>query len=317
MKKALTLLAVCVGLFGLVTGASAQQSVKMVLATGGTAGTYYPFGGAMAKIWNSKIPGMNVTAQATGASVENCRLVNKMEAELAIVQSDVVDFAFNAKESFKEKLTKLNAIAVLYPEIIQIVVNADSPIKGFADLKGKKVGVGAPGSGTEANFRQLMDAYDVKKDDVKAQYLSFAESAEQFKDKHIDAFILTAGIPNSAVMDIMSMRSVRLLSFEDDKVAKLVQKYPFLAPVKIPANTYRGLATEVKTVAVMAVLIVNPEIKGDVVYNLTKALFENQADLAGAHAKGKELTLQTAVKGVSIPFHPGSVRFYKEKGVIK
>jgi uncharacterized protein len=317
MKKALTLLAVCVGLFGLVTGVSAQQSVKMVLATGGTAGTYYPFGGAMAKIWNSKIPGMNVTAQATGASVENCRLVNKMEAELAIVQSDTVDFAFNAKENFKEKLTKLNAIAVLYPEIIQIVVNADSPIKGFADLKGKKIGVGAPGSGTEANFRQLMDIYGFKKDDVKAQYLSFSESAEQFKDKHIDAFILTSGIPNSAVMDIMAMRSIRLLSFEDDKVAKLTQKYPFLAPVRIPANTYRGLAAEVKTVAVMAVLICNPELKGDVVYNLTKALFENQADLIGAHVKGKELTLQTAVKGVSIPFHPGAVRFYKEKGVIK
>jgi len=136
MKKGLAILVGCMFLMGFVSMALAQQSVKLVLATGGTAGTYYPFGGAMSKIWNSKIPGMNVTAQATGASAENCRLVNKKEAELALVQSDTIDFAYNAKEAFKEKLPGLRAIAVLYPEIIQIVARGDSPIKTFADLKG-------------------------------------------------------------------------------------------------------------------------------------------------------------------------------------
>jgi hypothetical protein len=317
MKKGFASGVAILFLLGLVSLAPAQQSVKMVLATGGTAGTYYPFGGAMAKIWNSKIPGMNVTAQATGASAENVRLVNKKEAELAIVQSDTVDFAYNAKENFKEKLTKLSAIAVLYPEIIQIVTREESPINTFADLKGKKVGVGAPGSGTEANFRQLLDVYGMKKEDVRPQYLSFAESAEQFKDKHIDAFIVVAGIPNAAIMDIGAMHKIKILSLPDDMTAKLTQKYPFLAPVKIPANTYKNIAVEIKTVAVMAVLIINPEIKEDIAYNLTKALFENQADLATAHAKGKELSLQTAVKGVSIPFHPGAVKYYKEKGAMK
>ncbi|MBP1713755.1 MAG: transporter solute receptor, family [Deltaproteobacteria bacterium] len=317
MKKGFAVVVVILFLLGLGSLAPAQQSVKMVLATGGTAGTYYPFGGAMTKIWNSKIPGMNVTAQATGASAENVRLVNKKEAELAIVQSDTVDFAFNAKETFKEKLTKLNAIAVLYPEIIQLVAREESPIKSFADLKGKKVGVGAPGSGTEANFRQLLDIYGMKKEDVRAQYLSFAESAEQFKDKHIDAFIVVAGIPNAAIMDIGAMHKIKILSIPDDMTAKLTKKYPFLAPIKIPANTYKNITTEVKTVAVMAVLIINSEIKDDIGYNLTKALFENQADLASAHAKGKELSLQTAVRGVSIPFHPGAVKYYKEKGAMK
>ncbi|MBP1719930.1 MAG: transporter solute receptor, family [Deltaproteobacteria bacterium] len=317
MKKGFAVVVVILFLLGLGSLAPAQQSVKMVLATGGTAGTYYPFGGAMAKIWNSKIPGMNITAQATGASAENVRLVNKKEAELAIVQSDTVDFAFNAKETFKEKLTKLNAIAVLYPEIIQLVAREESPIKSFADLKGKKVGVGAPGSGTEANFRQLLDIYGMKKEDVRAQYLSFAESAEQFKDKHIDAFIVVAGIPNAAIMDIGAMHKIKILSIPDDMTAKLTKKYPFLAPIKIPANTYKNITTEVKTVAVMAVLIINSEIKDDIGYNLTKALFENQADLASAHAKGKELSLQTAVRGVSIPFHPGAVKYYKEKGAMK
>ena len=211
MKRSLVILLTLMLGIGLASTASAQE-IKLILATGGTAGTYYPFGGAMAKIWNSKIPGINVTAQATGASAENIRLINKKEVELALVQSDTIDFAFNAKEAFKERLTKMNAIAVLYPEVIQIVVRGNTKIKSFADLKGVKMGVGAPGSGTEANFRQLLEVYGMKKDDVKAQYLSFAESAEQFKDKHIDAFIVTAGIPNAAIMDVAGIQSIRIFS---------------------------------------------------------------------------------------------------------
>lgn len=315
MKKAVLIFAACFMLLGMSPVEAAD--VKMVLATGGTAGTYYPFGGAMAKIWNSKIPGMNVTAQATGASVENVRLVNRKEAELAIVQSDTIDFAFNAKEAFKEKLTKMAALAVLYPEAIQVVVRGDSKINRFDDLKGMKIGVGAPGSGTEANFRQISDIYGLKKEDVKAQYLSFSESAEQFKDKHIDAFIATAGIPNAAIMDIGTQHSIRILNIADDKAALVVKKYPFLSPFTIPANTYKNQANAVKTIAVNAVLIMSTEVKEDVAYNIVKSLFENQGELAAAHAKGKELSLKTASSGVSVPFHPGAVKYYKEKGLMK
>jgi TRAP transporter TAXI family solute receptor len=297
--------------------ASVYAADNLVLATGGTAGTYYPFGGAMAKIWNSKIKDMNVTAQTSGASGENVRLINKKEVELALVQSDTLDFAFNAKEAFKEPLKAMNAIAVLYPEVIQVVVGAASPIKSIADLKGKKVGVGAPGSGTEANFRQLLDAYGMKKEDVNAQFLSFSESAEAYKDKHIDAFIVTAGIPNAGIMDVATQNEIRILNIPADVAAKLTQKYPFLAAVKVPANTYKGQTAEVSTLAVNAVLIAGSSLKEAMVYNLTKALFENQADLAAAHAKGKELNMKTAVTGVSIPFHPGAVKYYKEKGLMK
>jgi len=297
--------------------ATVYAADNLVLATGGTAGTYYPFGGAMAKIWNSKIKDMNVTAQTSGASAENVRLVNKKEVELALVQSDTLDFAFNAKEAFKEPLKAMNAVAVLYPEIIQVVVGAASPIKSIADLKGKKVGVGAPGSGTEANFRQLLDAYGMKKEDVNAQFLSFSESAEAYKDKHIDAFIVTAGIPNAGIMDVATQNEIRILDIPADVAAKLTQKYPFLAAVKVPANTYKGQTAEVSTVAVNAVLICGSSLSEAMVYNLTKALFENQADLASAHAKGKELNIKTAVTGVSIPYHPGAVKYYKEKGLMK
>ena len=316
MKKALLIIATCFIVAGFASAVAAAD-VKMVLATGGTAGTYYPFGGAMAKIWNSKIPGMNVTAQATGASVENVRLVNRGEAELAMVQSDTIDFAFNAKENFKEKLTKMSVLAVLYPEVIQVIVRGDSKIDSFDDLKGMKIGVGAPGSGTEANFRQLADGYGLKKDDVKAQYLSFSESAEQFKDKHIDAFIVTAGIPNAAVMDIGTQHSVRIINITDSKAAAITKKYPFLSTFTIPANTYKNQTTPVKTVAVNAVLIASTDVKDDVAYSIVKSLFESQNELAAAHAKGKELNLKTASSGVSIPFHPGAVKYFKEKGLMK
>jgi hypothetical protein len=313
-----SLFSVCVAvLFVIGAVAAVQAADNLVLATGGTAGTYYPFGGAMAKIWNSKIKDMNVTAQTSGASGENVRLINKKEVELALVQSDTLDFAYNAKEAFKEPLKGMTVIATLYPEIVQVVVAAGSPIKSFADLKGKKVGVGAPGSGTEANFRQLLDAYGMKKEDVNAQYLSFSESAEAFKDKHIDAFIVTAGIPNSGIMDVSTQNEIRILDISADVAGKLTQKYPFLAAVKVPANTYKGQTADVSTVAVNAVLIAGNQLKDDMVYNLTKALFENQAELASAHAKGKEVNLQYAVQGVSIPFHPGAVKYFKEKGLMK
>ena len=315
MKKTVVVLELCVAMIGLASAAMAGE--KLILATGGTAGTYYPYGGAMTKIWNSKIPGMNVTAQATGASVENVRLMNKDEVELALVQSDTIDFAFNAKEAFKEKLTKMAVVAVLYPELIHIVVRGELDINSFSGLRGKKIGVGAPGSGTEANFRQLMDIHRMGKDDVSTQYLSFAESADQFKDRRIDAFMVTGGVPTSAIMDVATQREIKIVPIEDTMLSILTAKYPFLSSAVIPANSYKGVTKDVKTAAVNAVLIAHPKLSTDVVYSLTKALFENQAELAAAHAKGKVLSLQGAATGVSIPFHPGAAKYYKEKGVLK
>jgi TRAP transporter TAXI family solute receptor len=304
-------------LFVIVAVASGQPADNLVLATGGTAGTYYPFGGALAKIWNSKIKDMNVIAQTSGASAENVRLINKKEVELALVQSDTLDFAYNAKEAFKEPLKGMSVVAVLYPEVIQVVVAADSPITSFADLKGKKVGVGVPGSGTEANYRQLLEAYGMKKEDINGQYLSFSESAEEFKNKHIDSFVVTGGVPTLAIRDVSTQTEIRILPISADVAAKLTQKYPFLAVAKVPANAYKGLTQDVPTVAVTAVLIAGNHLKEDMVYNLTKALFDNQTELAAANAKGKELNLKYAVQGVSIPFHPGAVKYYKEIGLMK
>ncbi len=316
MKKRFSVLLVIILLTTIIMTACSTPQTNLILATGGTTGTYYPFGGAMANIFNTKIENMNVTAQATGASVENCKLLGKNEAELAILQNDMLDYAYNGKEAFKDaKIENLRGIAKLYPEIIQIV--AVKGINSIEDLKGKKVSVGAPGSGVEANARQILEAYGMTYDDMTVSYLSFAESADAYKDKHIDAFFVTSGIPNSSIQDIAAMNPVSLVSLSDDAVGKLIEKYPFFVEYTIPANTYNGQTADVKTTAVLATLATNKEASTDVIYNITKALFENQNELATAHAKGKELKLEEALNGISIPLHPGAEKYFKEKGILK
>ena len=331
MKKLLSSLFVMLLCIGLLAGCGgnekkaapdkkeAPKKAELILATGGTAGTYYPLGGAMAQIWNSKSNGtLNVTAQSTGAAVENLRLINKADVEVAIVQSDTMDYAYKGTEVFKDgKLENVRAIAYLYPEVIQIVVKADSGINSIADLKGKSVGVGAPGSGTEANFRQLIDIYGLTYNDLKPQYLSFSECADRFKDNQIDAFLVVAGLPNSAIMDIATQHKIKVLNISDDMIEKINKKYPFLAGTVVPANTYTGQTSAVKTVAVMATLVANAKVKDDVVYSMTKILFDNLDELAKGHAKGKEFKLDTATKSMTIPFHPGAEKYFKEKGILK
>lgn len=316
MRKKISILLVLILLLTIGVTACSTPATNLILATGGTTGTYYPFGGAMAQIFNTKIENMNVTAQATGASVENCKLLGKNEAELAILQNDMLDYAFNGTEAFAgAKIENLRGIAKLYPEIIQIV--ATDKIVSVENLEGMKVSVGAPGSGVEANARQILEAANLTYDDLAPSYLSFAESADAYKDKHIDAFFVTSGIPNASIQDIAAMNPVSLVSLSDAAIESLIGKYPFFVEYIIPANTYNGQTSDVKTVAVLATLATNAEASEDVIYNITKALFENQPELATAHAKGGELKLEEAVDGISIPLHPGAEKYYKEAGVLK
>ncbi|MDF2521488.1 MAG: transporter solute receptor, family [Clostridia bacterium] len=318
MKKYIVLALAAVLLLSVAFTGCAPQKTNLILATGGTSGTYYPFGGAMAQIFNSKIENMNVTAQATGASVENLKLIGKKEAELAIVQNDLTDYAYNGTEAFKDgKIENVRVIATLYPEVIQIVSTADSGIASIQDIKGKKFSVGAPGSGVEANARQILDSVGMTYNDFSANYLSFSESADSLKDKHIDGFLFMSGIPNAAIQDTATTSSLNFVSMSDDMIKTLTTKYPFFTAFTIPAGTYKGQNAEVKTVAAKATLVVGAEVPDEVVYNITKALFENQPELATAHAKGKELNIEEAVKGISVPFHPGAEKYYREKGIIK
>lgn len=283
------------------------------IATGGTGGTYYPLGGGMAEIFNDVLENVNATAEVSGASVENSRLVQYQEVELAFVQNDVAYYGSTGTELFKdEKLDDIRGIATLYPEVIQIVTTEDTGINSVEDFAGKRIAVGAPGSGTEANARQIINAYGMTYDDMTVDYLSFSEAVDQLKDGHVDAAFLTGGTPTAAVMDLAATHDVKILNIKDEIIDKLIAEYPFYTELIIPAGTYSGLDEDVTTVSVKAMLITNKNMDEELVYNLTKALFENLDRLAQIHAKGAKISLETAQDGMSVELHPGAARYFEE-----
>jgi len=317
-KKMLVVALFVMALVALV-GCSKQPTAKnYILATGGTSGTYYPFGGAMANIWNTKIEGMNVTAQSTGASAENLRLISKGEAEFAIVQNDVMDYAANGSDMFDgQKLNNLMTIGTLYPEYIQIAATKESGIKSIRDLKGKRVSIGDAGSGVEFNAKQILEGYGLTFDDIKKSNLSFKESGDGLQNGTLDACFVTAGIPNSALQEIALASGLVLIPVTGAEADAICGKYGFYTQEIIPAGTYNGVNEDVPALAIQATLAVSAELPEDTVYENTKALFENAEELAKSHAKGKDVIAEQAVNGVSVEFHPGAKKYYQEKGLLK
>ena len=298
--------------------AFAADAKRMTMATGGTSGVYFPLGGAISQILTSKSNGtLSVTAQATGASGENMRLTNAGEVDIAIVQNDVADAAFNGVEPFKTKLGNVRAIARLYPEYVHVVASKGSGVKRLEDFKGKKVSVGARGSGNEVNCRQMFDFYGLNYNNITPIFLPYGETADQFKDRALDGFVFTIGTPNPAIQDITTAQEVVFVPLDGAKSDAVVAKFPYLVKSAIPANTYKGQTQPVPTLSVQAILVVNKDMPDDVAYAVTKALFDNVDGIATAHNKGSEITLQQATDGITIPFHPGAAKYLKEKGVMK
>ncbi len=317
MKKILTTSAAVLTL-ALICGCSKASNKNYILATGGTSGTYYPFGGAIANVWNTKIENMNVTAQATGASAENLRLIDRGEAEFAIVQNDVMDYAYNGTDLFAgEKLTNIMTVGTMYPEVVQIAVSKSSGIKSVADFKGKRISVGAAGSGVEFNAKQIMEGYGLTFDDIKKSNLSFKESADGIQNGTLDGCFITAGVPNAALQELAFTAGLTLIPVDGEAADKICAKYGYYTKTTVPGGTYKGTDSDTGALAIMATLAVNAALDEDTVYDMTKALFENLEDLGNGHAKGKEVSAQTAVTGVSVPFHPGAVKYYKELGLMK
>ena len=303
-------LALAVGVAG--CGGSGGKEQFINIATGGTAGTYYPIGGAIAEVLNKN--GMNASAQSTGASVANINMLKDKQVELAIVQNDITYYAVNGEEMFKEsgKIENLTGIASLYPETCQFVVREDSGIKKIEDLKGKRVAVGAAGSGAEANARQILESYGLTYDDVDEQFLSFAEGSYALKDGTVDAAFVTAGYPTASVQDIASQNKIRLLPIGDEQIKKLNEKYPFYTKTTVPAGTYQGFEEEVPTVSVMAILVANDKIDAALGEKLTKAIFDNLDKIAAAHSAGKSITKATALEGMDfIKMNEGASKVLK------
>ncbi|AKL94782.1 TRAP transporter solute receptor, TAXI family [Clostridium aceticum] len=289
---------------------------RLAIATGGTTGVYYPLGGAFASIINENIDGVSANAESTGASVENVNLLNFGEVDFAMVQNDISYYAFNGMEMFDDQdaMGNLKGLATLYPETIQIVADASAGINSVEDLRGKRVAVGAPGSGTEANARQILAAYGLTYDDIQADYLSFGEAADNLKDGHVQAAFVTAGTPTAAITDLATTHSINLVSVSSDVAQALIADYPYYAEVVIPAGTYRNQDEDVSAVAVMAMLAVRADLSEDLVYDITKALFENLGTLSAAHARGGDVKLDTALDGMSLEVHPGAQRYFDEAG---
>ncbi|MBR0260827.1 MAG: TAXI family TRAP transporter solute-binding subunit [Selenomonadaceae bacterium] len=303
-------LALAVGVAGCGGGGDKEQFIN--IATGGTAGTYYPIGGAIAEVLNKN--GMNASAQSTGASVANINMLKDKQVELAIVQNDITYYAVNGEEMFKDsgKVENLKGIASLYPETCQFVVREDSGIKSINDLKGKRVAVGAAGSGAEANARQILEAYGITYDDVSEQFLSFAEGSYALKDGTVDAAFVTAGYPTASVQDIASQNKIRLLPVGDEQIKKLADKYPFYTKTTVPAGTYQGFDEEIQTVSVIAILVANDKIDAALGEKLTKAIFDNLDKIAAAHSAGKNITKENALKGMDfITMNEGATKVLK------
>jgi hypothetical protein len=305
------LLVAAIALLVIVT----QAATFLTIATGGTAGTYYPLGAGMADIWNKNIKGMNAMVQSTGASVANINLLRNKEVDLIFVQNDVAFYAYNGVELFKEPFPQLRGLATLYPETVQIVALADRGINSVYDLKGKRVAVGAAGSGTEVNARQILAAAGITYNDIKVQYLSFAEAASNLKDGNIDAAFVTAGHPTAAIVDLAAVRKIVLVPVADEIIRSLQKDYPFYVKIVVPAGTYKGVDTDAVTVAVKAMLAVRAEMPEDLAYQLLKTMYANQKRLIEAHAKGELIIPETGKEGMSIPLHPGAEKFFKEMGL--
>lgn len=282
----------------LAVGCGGEKQVFLNIATGGTAGTYYPIGGSIADILNKS--NLNAAAQSTGASVANINMLRDNQVELAIVQNDITFYAVNGIEMFKDsgKVEGLNAIASLYPETCQFVVRQDSGISSIEQLKGKRVAVGAAGSGAEANARQILAAYGLTYEDVDEQFLSFAEGAYALKDKTVDAAFITAGFPTAAIQDVASQNPVRILQVDELHAKTLAETYPFYSPATIPANTYAGQDVDVQSVSVMAILVANNKVDAKLGEQIANAIFNNLERLHNSHAAAKAITKEAALNAL-------------------
>lgn len=318
MKKLIALLLVLVMAVPLMAcdqGANAGGDYsKYSMGTGGSAGTYYAYGGVLSRYMSDGV-GKTVTAVSTDGSKANIVGIDFGDYQLATVQSDVMAYAWQGTRSFADEgaIQSFRVIGGLYAEAVQLVT-MDPSIKSVADLKGKNVSIGAPGSGVYFNAIDVLNAAGLKETDIKAQYQSFADSADALKDGKIDAAFIVAGAPTPAITELATSSNAYLVPIDGDIAAKLLADCPFYSVYEIPAGTYKGQTEAVKTVTVKATMIVAADASEDDVYKMTKAIFEKAEAISKEHAKGFELSIENAISGMEAPFHAGAAKYFKEKG---
>ncbi|NLF95367.1 MAG: TAXI family TRAP transporter solute-binding subunit [Candidatus Riflebacteria bacterium] len=301
------------------TGSATYKIDRLVtflaMGTGATTGTYFPLGNAFANVWSTRVEQVSVMSHSTGGSIENIQLMRRRELDLAIAQSDVVAAAINGTGSFLgHPCPNLRVLMSLYPEVVQIVVLADSSIESITDLRGHKVIVGAPGSGNAITSLELMAASGIAKSDFEPVYISYDEALQAMERRDYDAAIVIAGTPTRMISELQLRVPVRILTLTPSETASLTSALPYLAAVNLPAATYHGQDKPVATVALMAMLIASSRLSDDVANSLCRGIFDNLEYLKTIHERARDVSLETIMKGIPPGYaHPGALRFYNSR----
>ena len=316
MKRIFTGLFMTVFLVFFTLPGHAQQKaplpVKQVsIGTAGTAGTYYIVGAGISKLIE-KYLGVRSTAEVTSGAIENVRLMESKKVELGLLTPEVADLAVKGLKPFSAKYD-LQAILPLYPNVNQFLILKDSPVKSFADLKGKKVSVGSPGSGILGSNQLLFDALGIPFGDFKPQYLSFAENAVALRNGSIDAAIVLTAAPSPFIMDIESTHSIKLISIADAELKQITGKYSYFIPYAIAKGTYKSLEADIPTFAAWKLVAAKREFSEEAVYQIVKTVFEHLDELQKVHPSAKFIRPDNIEK-IKIPYHAGAIKYFKEKG---
>lgn len=315
MKKIIAMALTLATAFSLVACSGGAGGTKMTMGTGGTSGTYYGYGGVLGQYVKNKA-GIDVVVVSTDGSKANIQGIAAGDYQLGTVQSDVMAYAWEGTRSFEAEgaVDSFRTVAGLYAEAVQLVT-MDPSIKSVADLKGKAVSIGAPGSGVYFNAVDVLTAAGLTEADINAQYQSFADSADALKDGKIDAAFIVAGPPTPAITELTTTNSAYLVPIDGEVADNLMASCPFYTIHTIPAGTYGGQTEDVQTVTVKATLIVSADASEEAVYALTAAIFDNAEAIAAENAKGAELSLENATSGMTVPFHSGAAKYFAEKGI--
>ncbi|TVS02720.1 MAG: TAXI family TRAP transporter solute-binding subunit [Rhodobacteraceae bacterium] len=311
----MTIRLTALGLAAALTAAPAVAQ-ELSIATGGTGGVYFPYGGGVAEVINRHVDGATGSAEVTGASVENVALVSRGDSDLALALADTVYQAFNGEGAFEgRQVSEIRALMSIYPNAVQIVTLADSGITSLEDLRGQRVSVGAPGSGTEVSAQTLLAANGITYDDFTPERLNFNETADALRDGDIAAGFWSVGPPTSSIMNLATTRDIAIIPMSDEEIANAIEVEPTFAPYTLRAGMYDGVDEPVQTISTPNVMIVHEDMDEELVYNIARAIYENVDELIAIHPAANDTTPEFSIASTPIPFHPGALRYLEEIGM--
>jgi TRAP transporter TAXI family solute receptor len=314
-KSAILAWILAAALIAVLAGPASAKTTFIGIGTGGTGGIYYPYGGGVAEIWSKYVPGVRAVAEVTGASVENVKLAHKGETVIGEVMGDVADAGFSGTGKFDGKKHDIYAMAIMYPNLLQVVTLKDSGITNIEQIKGRNISSGSPGSGTNFMAEVVFKALGIPLDSYNDSRLSFTESANALRDGTIEVGVWSVGPGTSSIMDLATTHDIRIIEFTEEQTKKILAANETYASVDLAGGVYRGVDDPVSTIGVWNVMICQKSLETDFVYNLVKALYEHNDYLLKIHPSASYTTPENAVKYSPIPLHPGTIRYVKEKGI--